>query len=205
MIDSVPAMAPTSPPETGASSSSAPSRAQTLVHGACRRGGDGAHVHHHGARLYAVDDGGSAIAVSKSTCSTSGVSATMVKMIDARRATSAGLRAGLGADRRQRFHRLRSAGMHGQLKTRLDEVEGHGPAHDAEADKADLLCHLAAPSVRLVVRGILAQSYAGLRGRTTRQHQARKREPLICLLSQYHIDLHQPSAIRQLHQILRLL
>ncbi len=75
------------------------------------------------------------------TCSTSGVSGSIVTTTSDARATSAGDVGAFGARVHERVDRSRAPRMHGQREPRRQEMPGHGRAHDAEPDEPDPLPH----------------------------------------------------------------
>jgi hypothetical protein len=134
MMVSVPAIAPGSPPDTGASSASTP-RADRRAAIDCAAAGAIVLMSMWmwpGAAPSATPSGPSV------TCSTSGASGHHADRD--RRAprdlgrTRAVARAGL----EQRLHRFAPAAPHLHAMARLQQVERHGPAHEAEPDESDI-------------------------------------------------------------------
>ena len=137
MIDSVPLIAPISPPLTGASSIVAPSDA-ALAASRCATAG--------AMLLVSMTMVPRCMALNtpsgpSSTCSTSGQSGSIVMMRVAWRATSAGDDAARApaATRSSTGGRLRLCTTSGVAG--LEEVFCHGPAHEAESDESNSVLH----------------------------------------------------------------
>jgi hypothetical protein len=146
MIDRVPAMAPTSPPETGASMKSTPAAASSspILAGGGR--GDGAHVDSDQPGAAAAGDAAHDLGDVRRI----GDHGDHQFIAPGRIGRAAG---GFGAGVEQRLHRFGAARPDGDLVAALDEIERHRAPHDAEADKSDLHAVLAF--------GLSAQSVSG--------------------------------------------
>ena len=137
MIDSVPLMAPMSPPLTGASSIEPPSATRAVREPLRHRRHDAAAVDDDGAALHRAED---AVGPS-STCSTSGESGTIVMMRVTCRATSAGDFGANGARRHEIVDRPLAPAVDHDGVARLQKVLRHRPTHEAQPDESNRVCH----------------------------------------------------------------
>ncbi len=134
MMVSVPAIAPGSPPDTGASSATMPRSARRAAMDCAAAGA----MVLMSMWMWPAAAPSATPSVPSVTCSTSGASdhhadrdRCVARDLGRARAVA---RTGL----EQRLHRLAAAAPHVHAVAGLDEIERHGPSHEAESDESDI-------------------------------------------------------------------